>query len=70
MRKIIYSIYLVIGYAIIVPWVVLKLVTFGIYVVTTFVIACCNALLLCDLNIVYRQFKKKIRGEFQKLFSY
>ena len=57
-----------VGAVMMAPWVLLKCVTFGLFVVTVFVIACANALLLWSLKIVYRRFKEKIACEYGRLF--
>ena len=64
------TIYLAIGCVIMAPWVLLKCLTFALYVVLVFVFACANALLLCNLNIVYRRFKDKVAAEYYRLFEW
>ena len=67
-KKIAEYTYIAVGCVLMTPWVLLKCLTFALYVVLMFVIAWANALLLCRLNIVYRRFKEKVSGEYSKLF--
>ena len=67
-RKTIEYACLAVGCVIMAPWLLLKCLTFALYVVLIFVIAWINALLLCDLKIVYRRLKEKVGSEYSKLF--
>lgn len=56
------------GCVLMAPWVLLKCLTFALYVVLIFVIACINVLFVWNLNTVYRRFKEKITCEYNRLF--
>ena len=67
-KKIVLHTYIAAGCVLMAPWALLKCLTFALFVVLIFVIALINALLLFNLNIVYRRFKEKVSCEYSKLF--